>query len=161
MEHPVSRLRGSDVRIVSGPFLLDPNTRALTCCLHDQACVARLGCVTDERPGDRWGVLLFGGVQRISVVRAEDLEDLRERERLGDGWALESAPFYPLREDGPKALREAGEFMKRHRRYYVPDGNHHFIDVTAGSCEVTTVSAASDDQLASGLGVFAPFFSDE
>jgi hypothetical protein len=146
---------------VSGPFQLDPNTRALTCCLHDQACVVRLGSLTDKRSDRRWGALLFGGVHRISVVRAEDLKELKEREFLGDGWALESAPFYPLRKDGPKALREADEFMKRHRRYYVPDGNHHFIDVTAGSCEVTTVSATSDDRLASGLGVFAPLLSDE
>jgi hypothetical protein len=148
---------GDVVRVVDGPFLVDPNIRVLLLQLDDQACVLRLGALHDPAAQDQMGALLFIDVRALSLRSADTPFDFWVSNTIEDGWALQlDGTDYLARARREDAQRSA-ESLQGHFHFVVPDGNHHAVDVVARSCAVAAVPAAPGADLAALVASITPF----
>ena len=148
---------GSVVRVVDGPFLLDPNVRVLLIHLDDQACVLRLGALHDPQAQGQLGALLFTDVRGVVLRNGDTPFDFWVRDVIEDGWTIQLDGTEFLARARREDVQRAPESLQGHYHFVVPDGNHHVLDIVARSCAVAAVPAAPDADLASLVASITPF----
>jgi len=147
---------GNVVRVIDGPFHVDPNIRALLLHWDDQACVLRLGALHDPRAQDQIAALLFTDVRALTLRGGDTPFDYWVGDIIEDGWAIQLDATEYLARARRDDVQRAAESLQEHYHFVVPDGNHHAFDIVARSCAVAARPAAGGD-LAALAASITPF----
>jgi hypothetical protein len=137
--------------------MLDWNTRVLVLHLDDQTCIIRLGALHDPTAKGNMGAALFTDVRVLDIAGDEGPFNFWAREQLGDGWVLQMDSTDYLTNARQRDPQRPADYLQDHYHFFVPDGNHHYINIVARGCAMTVIPSPPGDGLASLLTRITPF----